>query len=831
MDSSVDLVLKKDFNQSKNNVSVSDRSSSNPKTHIKPPNIDLNEDTQKKALFKKIYQINTQNLKQRQSDNIILESRSQSSQNIDKCIIQKASIQSQQANTRSVKQIIIKKNITVESLNSSSDQLSPDTKIPQSARNFNRPTLNLCSLNNRIQLLESTSSKSKLNQYFFPSQKILSNRNEYSSVYNTYFSKMNSNQSIDEKPAKKKIILRRDILNSSRGIEMQKQVQQQNNYIQKKEISFTDSTNDLRKYEEDSDENFARNEGDKKPKTDSNIPYESEIKFKGRNMYQFQTQIIKKVPKNTPVKLEGGQNIDISYSIQEDISNLNLATTTCSSGNEELSPNYAPADKKFMKIIKVNKNLSKYGKASQGQETNAQSNFSQHQVNLIKFTNTKQSLQRVEQNRNVQQNQAKQEQNREEISQDLNQYHKKESDEEILANQLGIFQVTQTENILIKKLKILSQSEFKLYEAYQIKNLQQKEINLISTYTSAMNENQGQMLANVLNYKHFIQNQDSSLLIFPFQANKTLKNLLLNIKLLNEQLVKIFFKDILNGLQQIYYNMKANLINFLDFDQIFIDEQYRLSVGLNVNQSKTDVDQIYLQYLSEDEQNNQQQQDKINKLQIREECDIVQDFGFLILKSLLGPNYAIFEQNGGTQLRSLISNQISYKKCCIFHDIKFISEKSITDGPIQLKKANEITKFISKNCSQQLQNILCGSLKYKKGERLNIIQLQSYFFQNQQTIAQDSQQIQRSNNQSPIVKLLFQQVQIKEKQQDTLQQKTQKLQLLIRLKLVIASSKQLFDQIQPQIDYQKIQEKLESQLSQYLSITTEEIKNVININK
>ncbi|KAL4489941.1 hypothetical protein ABPG72_010840 [Tetrahymena utriculariae] len=837
MDSSVDIVLKKEVNQTKNNIFVSDRSSSNPKTHLKNSNIDLNEDSQKKHLFKKIYQINTQNFKQRQSDNIILDSRSQSSKHIDKCIIKKASVQSQQVNTRSVKQIVIKKQTTIESLNSSNDQLSLDVKIPQSARNFNHPSLNLCLLNNRIQLLESTNSSSKFNQYFFTSQKLLSNSNQNLSVLNTYFNQQNSNQSIDEKPAKKKVILRRDILNTSRGIEMTKQVHQQNNCIQK-EIQFTDSTNDLRKYEEeDSDENITRNqknEKNEKTKTESNIPYESENKFKGRNMFQFQTQIIKKVPKNTPVKLEEGQNIDKSYSIQEDILNLNLATTTCSSGNEELSPNYVPVDRKFMKIIKVSKNLCKYGQANQSEDTKAQSNLLKHQTNLIKLTNKKQNLHNGDQNGNLQ-TQAKLEQNQQEISQDLNQDHKKESDEEILANQLGIFQITQTENIQIKKLKILSQSEFNMYEAYQIKNLQQKEINLISTFIRATNDdnsNKAQMFNNVLNYKHFIQNQDSSLLIFPFQSNKTLKNLLQTIKLLNEQLVKIFFKDILHGLQQIYYSMKAKLLNFLDFDQIFIDDKYRLSVGLNINQSKIDADQIYLQYLSDNEQNNQQQLDKVNKLQFREECNIVQDFGFLILKSLLGPNYAIFEQNDDCQIQSLISNQINYKKCCLFHDIKFISEKNITDSPVQLKKANEITKFLTKNCSQQLQDILCGSLRYRKGERLNIIELQQYFLQNQETIAPDRQQINNNNNnQSPIVKLLYQQVQIKEKQQDTLQQKTQKLQLLIRLKLVIANSKSLFNKIQPQINYQKIQEKLESQLSQYLSITTQEIKNVINICK
>ncbi|EAS07352.1 hypothetical protein TTHERM_01133960 (macronuclear) [Tetrahymena thermophila SB210] len=833
MDSSVDLVLKKDINQSINNIIRSDRSSSNPKTYQKNSEIDLCQNSQKQLLFKKIYQINTQNLKQRQSDNIILESRSQSSQNIDKSAIKNASVQIQQANRRSVKQIVIKKQITIESLNSSNDQLSPEVKVPQSARHFNRPTFNLCSLNNRIQQLEQTNSKSKLNQYFFPSQKPLSNRNENSQVYCTYFNQQNSNQSIDEKPAKKKIIIRRDALNTSRGIEMQKGVQQQNNYVQK-EISSTDSISNFRRYDEDSDENFATSERNEKPKTESNIPFENENKFKGRNMYSFQTQIIKKVPKNTPIKLEEGQNIDKSYSIQEDISNLNLATTTCSSGNEELSPNYLPVDRKLMKIIKVNKNLCKYGKSNQVEESKSQTNILKNQINLVKNAYKQQNIQNFDQNGNLQLK-AKQEQNSQQISQDQNQDHKKESTEEILANQLGIFEVTQTENILIKKLKILSQCEFNLYEAYQIKNLQQSEINSISSFISAMqNDSKGQMFTNVLNYKHFIQNQDSSLLIFPFQSNKTLKNLLQNIKLLNEQLLKIFFKDILCGLQQIYYNMKTNLINLLDFDQIFIDEKYKLFVGLNINQSKIDPDQIYLQYLSEDESNNQQQYEKINKLQFREECNIVQDFGFLILKSLLGPNYAIFEQNTNhsNQIRSLISDQNNYKKCCLFHDIKFISEKNITDSRVQLKKANEITKFISKNCSQQLQDILCGSLKYKKEERLNIFQLQQqYFFQSQLSAAIDNQQINNNNNQSQILKLLFQQVQIKEKQQDTLQSKTQKLQLLIRLKLVIANSKSLFDKIQPQTNYQKIQEKIESQLSQYLSITTQEIKNIINIEK
>lgn len=58
--------------------------------------------------------------------------------------------------------------------------------------------------------------------------------------------------------------------------------------------------------------------------------------------------------------------------------------------------------------------------------------------------------------------------------------------------------------------------------------------------------------------------------------------------------------------------------------------------------------------------------------------------------------------------------------CCFFHDLKKIVQSSDINAFIDLKRAKELCGFLEKNCSECLLKILCGSMKYKKTERMTL---------------------------------------------------------------------------------------------------------------
>ncbi|KAL4484453.1 hypothetical protein ABPG74_019630 [Tetrahymena malaccensis] len=252
------------------------------------------------------------------------------------------------------------------------------------------------------------------------------------------------------------------------------------------------------------------------------------------------------------------------------------------------------------------------------------------------------------------------------------------------------------------------------------------------------------------------ENQSQYQLIYvkcQYQENQSLSDLLEYSKILNEKCIHQIFKQIYSKVSSLS-NSQIQLRNGISFQNILFDKNFQVVLGHRFSSDALDDDFKRIKQLSNYYSINEKIE--VSEDPLSKESEMVLNIGYLILKSIISPHFSIFPQPSSSQKFSIKNFKQNYKSknCCIFHDICEVAENQIKGSFIDLSKAIEIQKFIFNNYSQNMIDLLCGSLKYNNKQRYTLSQLNPYFSMDQSL-----------ENSQEKIKKLFQAVKIRKIQQ------------------------------------------------------------------